>query len=238
MTCTILLSRPQRPTPPNAPLPRLANRLALSFIGRAALANLPRRTSQPTPNAIRANTLWLSPRRHNAHSTTVALLRTSAIATTQLSTIEMQGPRHVSHQLLRHLLRRRIPPRPRTHPRSDQPRSTKAFSHSPNPNGAATSRTCALWRPNPASCADVIPLTRITCALPNHRALGVKVSDEFTVPLCRGHHRQLHQAGNEVAWWKTVNIDALPVARQLWEQTHPQEDQTQSAPEPESAAKP
>ena len=27
------------------------------------------------------------------------------------------------------------------------------------------------------------------------RALGVKVSDEFTVPLCRGHHRQLHQAG-------------------------------------------
>ena len=31
------------------------------------------------------------------------------------------------------------------------------------------------------------------------RAIGLKVSDEFTVPLCRGHHRQLHQAGNEVA---------------------------------------
>ena len=30
------------------------------------------------------------------------------------------------------------------------------------------------------------------------RAIGLKVSDEFTVPLCRGHHRQLHQAGNEV----------------------------------------
>ena len=29
------------------------------------------------------------------------------------------------------------------------------------------------------------------------RAIGLKVSDEFTVPLCRGHHRQLHQAGNE-----------------------------------------
>ncbi len=27
----------------------------------------------------------------------------------------------------------------------------------------------------------------------------MKVSDEFTVPLCRGHHRQLHQAGNEVS---------------------------------------
>ena len=34
------------------------------------------------------------------------------------------------------------------------------------------------------------------------RAIGLKVSDEFTVPLCRGHHRQLHQAGNEVAWWE------------------------------------
>jgi Rad52/22 family double-strand break repair protein len=54
------------------------------------------------------------------------------------------------------------------------------------------------------------------------RAIGMKVSDEFTVPLRRGHHRQLHQAGNEIAWWKNLNIDALKVARGLWEQTHPQ----------------
>jgi Rad52/22 family double-strand break repair protein len=54
------------------------------------------------------------------------------------------------------------------------------------------------------------------------RALGMKVSDEFTVPLCRGHHRQLHQAGNEVAWWEERKVDALEVARELWEQTHPQ----------------
>src|SRR4029078_11706441 len=39
------------------------------------------------------------------------------------------------------------------------------------------------------------------------RALGVKVSDEFTVPLCRGHHRQLHQMGDEIAWWKNLNVD-------------------------------
>jgi hypothetical protein len=63
------------------------------------------------------------------------------------------------------------------------------------------------------------------------RALGVKVSDEFTVPLCRGHHRQLHQAGNEAAWWKTPNIDPLAIARQLWEQTHPNEGQAQVAAE-------
>jgi hypothetical protein len=53
------------------------------------------------------------------------------------------------------------------------------------------------------------------------RALGLKVSDEFTVPLCRGHHRQLHQAGNEAAWWEGLKINALEIAKGLWEQTHP-----------------
>jgi len=28
-------------------------------------------------------------------------------------------------------------------------------------------------------------------------ALGRKVSDEFTVPLCRGHHREVHRCGDE-----------------------------------------
>jgi Rad52/22 family double-strand break repair protein len=52
------------------------------------------------------------------------------------------------------------------------------------------------------------------------RAMGLKVSDEFAVPLCRGHHRQLHQAGNEEAWWENLRINALEVARGLWVQTH------------------
>jgi Rad52/22 family double-strand break repair protein len=53
------------------------------------------------------------------------------------------------------------------------------------------------------------------------RALGLKVSDEFTVPLCRGHHRRLHQAGNEVAWWEDLKINVLAIAKGLWEQTRP-----------------
>jgi len=69
------------------------------------------------------------------------------------------------------------------------------------------------------------------------RALGVKVSDEFTVPLCRGHHRQLHQAGNEMAWWDKLKIDALRVARQLWEQTHPNKAAGDIVGQPGSAAK-
>jgi hypothetical protein len=52
------------------------------------------------------------------------------------------------------------------------------------------------------------------------RAIGMKVSDEFTVPLCRGHHRQLHQAGNEEAWWGTQKINPLETAKKFWEQNH------------------
>jgi hypothetical protein len=48
------------------------------------------------------------------------------------------------------------------------------------------------------------------------RALNRKVSDEYTVPLCRLHHRELHRYGDEASWWAGVNIDPLPVALELW----------------------
>ena len=70
------------------------------------------------------------------------------------------------------------------------------------------------------------------------RALGLKVSDEFTVPLCRGHHRQLHQAGNEVAWWEGLKINALPIAKGLWEQTHPKSAAADIRPNEDAAKAP
>lgn len=51
------------------------------------------------------------------------------------------------------------------------------------------------------------------------RALGLKVSDEFTVPLCRDHHQQLHNAGNEVGWWHDLGIKPLPIAKDLWSES-------------------
>ena len=45
------------------------------------------------------------------------------------------------------------------------------------------------------------------------QALGRKVSDEFTVPLCRGHHRQAHRCGDEAAWWNTIGIDPTAAAQ-------------------------
>ena len=53
------------------------------------------------------------------------------------------------------------------------------------------------------------------------RALGRKVSDEFTVPLCRGHHREVHRCGDEAAWWAKVGVEPLGVANALWRETHP-----------------
>jgi hypothetical protein len=53
------------------------------------------------------------------------------------------------------------------------------------------------------------------------RALGRKVSDEFTVPLCRGHHREIHRCGDEAAWWRNAGVDPTVTARALWLETHP-----------------
>jgi hypothetical protein len=51
------------------------------------------------------------------------------------------------------------------------------------------------------------------------RALSRKVSDEYTVPVCRLHHRELHSYGDEASWWAGVSIDPLPIALDLWRRT-------------------
>jgi hypothetical protein len=53
--------------------------------------------------------------------------------------------------------------------------------------------------------------------------MGLKTSDEFTVPLCRIHHRDNHRFGDEVAWWARAAIDPIKVAQKLWKlsRNHP-----------------
>ncbi len=51
------------------------------------------------------------------------------------------------------------------------------------------------------------------------KGLGLKVSDEFTVPLCAIHHTDNHATGNERGWWEKHRVDPLPVAQRLWNQT-------------------
>jgi hypothetical protein len=69
------------------------------------------------------------------------------------------------------------------------------------------------------------------------RALGRKASDEFAVPLCRSHHRAVHRAGDEKAWWQQAGIDPLKIARKLWKLTRINEPRmTSRAPTPGAAA--
>ena len=51
------------------------------------------------------------------------------------------------------------------------------------------------------------------------KGLSLKVSDEFTVPLCVIHHNGNHTTGNERGWWLEQNIDPLEVAAALWDQS-------------------
>jgi hypothetical protein len=51
------------------------------------------------------------------------------------------------------------------------------------------------------------------------RAMGRKVSDEWTLPLCALHHRALHDAGNEERWWEEHRIDAKTEAGSLWQRS-------------------
>jgi ERF superfamily protein len=67
------------------------------------------------------------------------------------------------------------------------------------------------------------------------RALGRKASDEFAVPLCRSHHRAVHRAGDEKAWWKQAGIDPIKVARKLWKSTRIDEGRIESEPTAQGA---
>src|SRR3954471_12905657 len=58
------------------------------------------------------------------------------------------------------------------------------------------------------------------------RSLGRKVSDEFTVPLCRDHHLDLHRHGNETAWWANLQIVPMEAAKDLWQTTLLDSDQS------------
>jgi hypothetical protein len=68
------------------------------------------------------------------------------------------------------------------------------------------------------------------------RALGRKASDEFAVPLCRVHHRAVHRARDERAWWQAAGIDPIKIARKLWKQTRIEEGRIEPDAPPQAAA--
>ena len=60
--------------------------------------------------------------------------------------------------------------------------------------------------------------------------MGSKTSDEYVVPLCALHHRDLHDHGNEREWWTSKNIEPVDVALNLWEETQAERSKSETAP--------
>lgn len=51
------------------------------------------------------------------------------------------------------------------------------------------------------------------------KGIGLKVSDEFTVPLCATHHREIHTTTREREWWLERKIDPIAIAAELWRES-------------------
>ncbi len=45
-----------------------------------------------------------------------------------------------------------------------------------------------------------------------------RTGDQFAVPLCEEHHRQLHADGNENRWWALQGIDPLEWVEKKWKE--------------------
>ena len=75
---------------------------------------------------------------------------------------------------------------------------------------------CKFVASQPCIVCGRIPTEAHHIRFAQPRALGRKVSDEYTVPVCRLHHRELHAYGDEASWWAGVNIDPLPIALEFW----------------------
>jgi ERF superfamily len=128
---------------------------------------------------------------------------------------------------------------PQALPEPDQARLRKGRrGAAPSPDSASNrvDKTLLAW-PEPRRLRDKIHIrfvSRQPCLIcgrkpsdahhlrfSQQRALGKKVSDEFVVPLCRTHHREVHRSSDEAAWWRDASVDPMATARGLWLQTHP-----------------
>ena len=103
----------------------------------------------------------------------------------------------------------------------DIERIKKSFSSHTEPRRARDREHVKFVAEHPCLICGRHPADPHHLRFAQSRALGRKVSDEFTVPLCRGHHREVHRCGDEAAWWVKIGVEPLGVANALWRETHP-----------------
>ena len=64
-------------------------------------------------------------------------------------------------------------------------------------------------------------------------AMGMKVGDNWCVPLCHSCHMKLHHFGDERTWWDLQGVDAKEWAKLNWEKfnDYEKEDNTKASQE-------
>ncbi len=156
----------------------------------------------------------------------MSLTRTDRNATDQLLLLlrHHRQSRSVKRQMTsRHRPTRK--PLVRHHPlqpllRSVRP-STRALSRISEPHRVRDKEHLRFVASQPCLLCSATPSDAHHVRFAQPRAMGRKVGDDFTVPLCRTHHRELHDNGNEAAWWHDMGIDPIAIAGELWNESHP-----------------
>ncbi len=93
----------------------------------------------------------------------------------------------------------------RVAPAIDHPRRVRDRTHL----AYVSTQACSVCGRNPAQAHH------LTFVQP--KAMGRKAGDQWAVPLCAVHHRELHDAGDEQAWWRGHRVDAKGLALSLWQ---------------------
>ena len=117
--------------------------------------------------------------------------------------------------------RRSLPPKSRPAKAASEPGIDKGALALPEPRRMRDKNHIRFVAKQPCLICGRQPADPHHLQFAQPQALGRKVSDEFTVPLCRGHHREVHRCGDEAAWWSKAGVDPTIVARALWLKTHP-----------------
>ena len=63
-------------------------------------------------------------------------------------------------------------------------------------------------------CGQASEAHHVTFAQP--KGMGMKVGDNWCVPLSHPHHMELHAFGDERTWWDLQGIEPLEWAKENW----------------------
>ena len=122
--------------------------------------------------------------------------------------------------------------RARRRTREDQPKIDKSALTLSEPRRIRDKHHLKFVASQPCLVCGRTPADAHHLRYTQSRAMGRKVSDEFTVPLCRTHHHELHQCGQEQDWWLSTGIDPLTTAASLWQETRTTGPAPAAHPEP------